>query len=207
MSQQKLNESKASRRNIGHVDSDSEQRRTVEPAHSHPAPARRFTRRRLFTGTAAALAGVAGVGAVADYAAGGTVRQAATAIKATATKTTTATRGPAFDVATSSDLVASGDLFLTDMGTTDPGPLIADPTGTTLWSTTGQKSYTDCRLQTYRGQPVITWWESPTTGLAAYAYGRDVITDLEHNVIATISAHDGVSPDEHEFYLTSATPP
>lgn len=76
--------------------------------------------------------------------------------------------------------VADGDLFLTDMGTTTPAPLIADPTGATLWAATGQKSYTDCRLQTYQDKPVITWWDSPTTGLAAYAQGRDVITDLDH---------------------------
>lgn len=88
------------------------------------------------------------------------------------------------------------------MDDADPAPLIADPSGTTLWAAGGQKSYAHCRLQTYRGQPVITWWESPTTGLSAYAAGRDIVTDLDHHVIATIALHDGVSPDEHEFFLT-----
>jgi hypothetical protein len=58
------------------------------------------------------------------------------------------------------------------------------------------------RLQTYQGQPVITWWESHSTGLAAYAEGRTVVTDLAHNVLTTVEPHAGVSPDEHEFLIT-----
>jgi hypothetical protein len=49
---------------------------------------------------------------------------------------------------------------------------------------------------------VLTWWEYSSSGLAAYGDGRDVITDLDHNAIATVSAHGGVRPDEHEFLIT-----
>lgn len=109
---------------------------------------------------------------------------------------------PAFTVLTSSPRVAKGDLFLTDMNETRPGTVLADPTGVELWSTKGAKAYTDFRLQRYQGRPVFTWWESFSTGLAAYADGRLVIADLKHRVITRIEAHDGVSPDEHEFVLT-----
>ena len=167
---------------------------------SAPPPGRRVSRRHLFSLAGAGVAGVAVVGGVTDYAAGGVVRKAATRL--TGKTTTSASLGRAFTVNTSTSVASAGDIFLTNMGTATPAPVIADPTGATVWATTGQKSYTDCRLQTYLGNPVITWWESPTTGLAAYASGRDIVTNLDHQVIATIGEHNGVSPDEHEFYLT-----
>lgn len=167
----------------------------------HAAPRPRLTRRGLLTTAGAPITAMTGLGAV-DYTTVGTLRQDVIARTATGAPSVGAGRGTAFDVVASTARAAAGDLFLTDMDDADPAPLIADPSGTTLWAAGGQKSYAHCRLQTYRGQPVITWWESPTTGLSAYAAGRDIVTDLDHHVIATIALHDGVSPDEHEFFLT-----
>ena len=96
---------------------------------------------------------------------------------------------------------AKGDIFLTVMGD-DSATMITDGVGQKVWSGNGAKSYADLRLQTYQGQPVITWWESHSTGLAAYADGRTVVTDLDHRFIASVERHDGVSPDEHEFLIT-----
>lgn len=153
----------------------------------------------MLTLAGAGVAGVAAVGGVTDYAAGGVVRRAASKIGGT--KASTALPR-AFTVNTTSASASAGDLFLSNMGTSAPAALIADPSGETVWSATGQKSYADTRLQSYHGSPVITWWESPTTGLAAYGSGRDVVTGTDHQVITTIGSHDGVSPDEHEFFLT-----
>src|SRR3954454_20569284 len=58
------------------------------------------------------------------------------------------------------------------------------------------------RLQTYQGRPVISWWESHSTGLAAYADGQTVVEDAAHNVITRVQKHGDVSPDEHEFSIT-----
>ncbi|WP_375424243.1 arylsulfotransferase family protein [uncultured Friedmanniella sp.] len=164
-----------------------------------PRSARRFSRRRALVLTGGGLAGLVGAGTVTDLAAGDPVRRA---IKATASSSPSAAATPAaFTVVTLRAGVAPGDIFLTDMGST-PATVIADPSGTVLWTAGGAKSYADLRTQTYQGKPALTYWESNSSGLAAYANGRDVVTDLEHHVIATIETHAGISPDEHEFRLT-----
>jgi hypothetical protein len=138
---------------------------------------------------------------VTDLAAGDPVRRAIKATKTPSPSPSPTTTPAAFTVVTSEPGVAAGDIFLTDMGST-AATLIADPAGAVLWTAGGAKSYAGLRLQTYQGKPALTWWESQSTGLAAYADGRDVVTDLEHHVLATIETHAGVSPDEHEFRIT-----
>ena len=154
------------------------------------------SRRRLLGLAGASVAGLVGAGAITQLAIGQQqrARRAAQAAASTA-------EAPAFTVLTARPGTGPGDLFYTDMGDT-PAPMITDAAGHRLWSTDGAKAYADLRLQMWLGRPVITWWESHSTGLAAYADGRTVVTDLAHRVLATVEAHGGVSPDEHEFLIT-----
>jgi Arylsulfotransferase (ASST) len=58
----------------------------------------------------------------------------------------------------------------------------------------------DFRTQTYRGRPVLTWWQG--TGLGGLASGVDHIYNDQYQQIATVSAGNGLSADGHEFLIT-----
>nr|WSX78832.1 arylsulfotransferase family protein [Streptomyces sp. NBC_00899] len=72
----------------------------------------------------------------------------------------------------------------------------------TVWShalPAGQ-SAADFRRQTYRGKPVLTWWQG--TGLGGAAQGVDVVYDDHYDKIAEVRAGNGYSADGHEFLIT-----
>ncbi len=119
-----------------------------------------------------------------------------------ATPTATPSDASAMKILTPAGEVGAGDLFFSDMAEKDPRLVIAASSGAELWSKAGAKSYADFRVQTYHGRSVFTWWESDTTGLAAYGDGRAVIADVDGAIITEIGTHAGVSPDEHEFLIT-----
>ena len=177
--------------------------RQTSPGAGERHPPRRLSRREALALGGAGVFGFLGVATAADLAAGDPVGRAV-APKRSPTPTPTATTPPvprAFTVLSRKPGLAVGDIYLTDMGAAAKA-IQADDDGATRWSTSGARSYADFRVQSYQGRTVFTWWESDSTGLAAYAAGRDIITDLDHRVIATIETHAGVSPDEHEFLIT-----
>ncbi|HWK29361.1 MAG TPA: arylsulfotransferase family protein [Solirubrobacter sp.] len=60
----------------------------------------------------------------------------------------------------------------------------------------------DFRVQTYRGQPVLTWWEGKTND-RGYGQGTWVIADRSYREIARIRAGGGLHGDLHELTLTA----
>ena len=58
----------------------------------------------------------------------------------------------------------------------------------------------DFRTQTYRGQPVLTFWEG--TGFGGLSTGTDYIYNDHYQQIATVNAGNGLSADGHEFLIT-----
>jgi hypothetical protein len=161
-------------------------------------------RRFLALGAGGLVAALAGAGA-ADLAAGGPLRRAAAA--ATGASPTPSSpvpsATPVMKILTPAGDVGPGDLFISDMADADPRLVIAGSTGEELWSRSGATSYANFRVQSYQGRSVFTWWESDSTGLAAYGDGNAVVTELDGTRIASIRAHAGVSPDEHEFWITT----
>jgi hypothetical protein len=98
-----------------------------------------------------------------------------------------------------------GAIFISPFGGTDQyanGPQIIDSQGRTIWFhpvPAGQEA-ADFRTQTYRGQPVLTWWQG--TGLGGLASGVDYIYDRHYRPIATVRAGNGYTADGHEFLIT-----
>jgi hypothetical protein len=83
------------------------------------------------------------------------------------------------------------------------GPLILDNRGRAVWYhqvPLGLET-TDFRTQTYRGKPVLTWWQGviATAGTGA---GVDEIYDSSYHRIAEVHAANGYDADLHEFQLT-----
>ncbi len=101
--------------------------------------------------------------------------------------------------------VGRGDFFVSPFGaatTYANGPEILDQNGNVVWFqpvAAGQEA-ADFRTQTYRGQPVLTWWQG--TGLGSLAKGTDYIYNNRYQQVATVNAGNGFSADGHEFLIT-----
>jgi hypothetical protein len=94
------------------------------------------------------------------------------------------------------------------------GPLNMDNSGNPVWflpvSSTNKKQVTDFRVQTYRGRPVLTWWQGTLAGTApsdlpdgtALPGARYYIYSDRYQKIATVQAQNGFTADMHEFLIT-----
>jgi Arylsulfotransferase (ASST) len=82
------------------------------------------------------------------------------------------------------------------------GPLIVDDRGETVWSApeTGTDVAADLRVQTYEGEPVLTWWEGQST--EGRGVGELVIVDRSYREVARLQTGNGRDTDFHEFRLT-----
>jgi hypothetical protein len=127
-----------------------------------------------------------------------------------ATVTTAAADGtlppPPVTVTTDTAGSAGGDIFVSPFGqaaTYGNGAEILSPDGQhVVWfhaAPAGQE-ISDFRTQTYRGRPVLTFWQG--TGLGGLAHGTDYIYDDHYRQIAAVHAGNGQSADGHEFLIT-----
>ena len=83
------------------------------------------------------------------------------------------------------------------------GPEIIDPSnGNVVWFDPAPAgvSTADFRTQTYRGKPVLTFWQG--TGFGGLSTGTDYIYNDNYQPIATVKAGNGLSADGHEFLIT-----
>ena len=110
---------------------------------------------------------------------------------------------PVITITGSGSKVAPGYVFLTPANGVSPdGPMIIDNTGDLVWlrPDAASLSATDLGVSTYRGEPVLTWWEGE--GLVGYGQGSFVIADTSYREIARVRAGNGLFGDLHEFVLT-----
>lgn len=85
------------------------------------------------------------------------------------------------------------------------GPLISDTRGRPIWfaNYARQNHATDVRVQTWRGQKVLTYWvghsakNNPGVGV-----GTDLILNSHYRVIKRVHSHARKPADQHEFLLT-----
>ncbi|TDD14789.1 hypothetical protein E1287_42620 [Actinomadura sp. KC06] len=97
---------------------------------------------------------------------------------------------------------AAGLLLLAPFRGTDAADaLIVDDDGEPVWIYRSDRLVTDVRVQTYEGEPVLTYWEGARkTG--GYGEGVGVVLGRDYTRVAEVRAGDGVSGDLHEFALT-----
>lgn len=96
-----------------------------------------------------------------------------------------------------------GDVFVAPRsGPGQDGPMIVDAAGQLVWykPLTGGVSPSDFRVQSYRGEPVLTWWQGKVTP-TGQGIGEDVIYDDSYQQIATVQAGNGYHADLHDFTL------
>jgi hypothetical protein len=113
---------------------------------------------------------------------------------------------PVVIVHASSAAAAPGYLFIAPKrGAIQKGPEIVDDRGRPVWFQPVPAQATDFRVQTYRGRPVLTWWQGPIGApVPGTGVGHWVIMDEHYHQIATVDG--GVGPDTadlHELLLTA----
>jgi len=98
---------------------------------------------------------------------------------------------------------ALGDIFVSP--TTGPGqsgPMIVSPTGALVWfhPMPFPTVAFDFNLQTYKGKPVLTWWQGRIIEL--HGQGVDEIYSANYTPVAQVFAGNGLHADLHEFQIT-----
>lgn len=94
---------------------------------------------------------------------------------------------------------APGFIFTTPRTSVFHG-LVLDNDGEPVWIEPDGQTVTDLRVQSYRGEPVLTYWSGEVaTGTGA---GVGHILDTRYRPVATVRASHGVAVDLHEFQLT-----
>ena len=97
-----------------------------------------------------------------------------------------------------------GDLFLAPyQGKGSPGPLISEQDGALVWfhPLPAGESSTNFRVQSYDGQPVLTWWQGRILEVG-FGQGEDVIENTSYQPVAYVRAGNGYHADLHEIRLT-----
>jgi hypothetical protein len=111
-------------------------------------------------------------------------------------------RPPAVSIATRRAGHTGGEILLaTKQGKRD-GPLILDDRGAVVWfhpQPRGRPA-SDLRATTYRGQPVLTYWEGRF--VVGWGFGEGVIVDSAYREVARVRAGNGFQADLHDFLLT-----
>ncbi len=109
---------------------------------------------------------------------------------------------PAVAVTTNKPGTAPGLIFLAPKGGRgQDGPMIIDNAGELVWfkSTPGKVS-ADFRVQTYKGKPVLTWWEGQL--FVGDGDGVGKIYDTSYKPVAEVRTGNGYTFDLHEFTIT-----
>ncbi|WP_181043273.1 arylsulfotransferase family protein [Actinokineospora auranticolor] len=111
---------------------------------------------------------------------------------------------PAIQVTTASAPTSPGLILLTPKATTNEqlGPLLVDDTGSPVWfASRGDKLrlVMNAQAQTYRGKPVMTWWEGAFIELG-WGMGSVTIADQNYRKIAEVGTDRSV--DLHAIKIT-----
>ena len=112
---------------------------------------------------------------------------------------------PSVQVTTGSGLSPAGDIFSAPYsGPGGNGPMILDGTGQLVWFDPLPRGVfaTNLQVQTYEGQPVLTWWQGhiPKQG---FGEGEEVIANSSYRELAHVHAGNGLKVDLHDFHLAA----
>lgn len=88
-------------------------------------------------------------------------------------------------------------------GYSQKGPMILDYSGELVWfHPLDGVDARDVKVQTYQGEPVITWWEGEQ--VSGFGYGEAVVVGQDYREIARFGMGNGYTCDAHEVQLTEA---
>ncbi len=169
-----------------------------------------MTRRQLLRSAAAGVGGLAATGSAGAILSGALdssrrVEPAAATPPPEAPRwhTRPDLRIPVLTVSHSEPAASSDPIFIAPYN--DPagqaGAVIADNSGQALWENPlAGRVTTDFRVQSYRGSPVLTWWQGNIE--LGHGVGEYVIADSSYRTIRRVQAARGLRGDLHEFVIT-----
>jgi hypothetical protein len=109
-------------------------------------------------------------------------------------------RPPAVTVGTRARGRTPGHVFVSPkLGQGQHGPLIVDDMGRPVWFRDGLYAL-NFRVQEYRGEPVLTWWEGEPTPRPSV--GVYVMLDGSYREVKRVQAGNGYKGNQHDFLLT-----
>lgn len=115
------------------------------------------------------------------------------------------------DVATATSKLARGDILMANFYdlTTKPmvgqsGPLILDNSLQPVWFQPVPTNVVASNLeeQTYKGQPVLSWWQGVVSDTGATESGEDVVVNQHYQTVATLKGKDGWVLTLHEMIIS-----
>ncbi len=115
------------------------------------------------------------------------------------------------NIPTSTSQLAPGYIMLANFYdlTTHPmvgqsGPLILDDDLQPVWFAPVPKDVVASNLtaQTYKGQPVLTWWQGVVSDTGATQSGEDIVVNQHYQQIATLKGVDGWVITLHELVIS-----
>jgi hypothetical protein len=112
---------------------------------------------------------------------------------------------PSLFVSTDSPQAAPGDVFLTPThGYGQSGAMIVNGQGSLVWfhAAPAGDFDADLQVQSYNGQPVLTWWQGYVPQSLGVGFGQDQIYSSAYTPVATVSAGNGYQADLHEMQIT-----
>jgi hypothetical protein len=180
-----------------------------------------MTRRGLLRAAGAGAAGVATAGALGELLAGGGVRHTGAGAGPAGASSADAALGagtphvpswrtrpdlqiPALTVTRRESRASTDPIFIAPYNAPNEaqaGAVIVDAAGEPMWENPiAHKVTTNFRVQSYRGSPVLTWWEGSIE--LGHGVGEYVIADTSYRTIRRIQAKRGLRGDLHEFVIT-----
>jgi len=107
---------------------------------------------------------------------------------------------PAVEITHQAHDTGPGYIFVAvKKGAGQDGPMIVDNLGRLVWFSKNRYA-TDFKVQRYRGEPVLTWWEGKV--VSGHGVGEYVIFDDSYREIRRVQAGNGYRGDLHEFSIT-----
>ena len=115
---------------------------------------------------------------------------------------------PDVTITTPANATAPGYIYLTPAsGTGLWGPLVVDDQGSPVWFKKVPDPATvaiDLKVQQYRNNTVLTWWEGTIGGTGGQGVGQGefVIVDTSYRELARVRAAGSEQADQHDFVIT-----
>jgi hypothetical protein len=162
-----------------------------------------LTRRQLLRSAGIGAAGLTFAGALGEIASGALASRGPGPPRPPQWHTRPDLQIPALTVTRREQGVSEDPIFIAPYNAPvgQVGAVIVDNEGQPIWENPLEgKVTTNFQVQSYRGSPVLTWWE----GLIEYGHGvgEYVIADSSYRTVRRVQAAAGLRGDLHEFVIT-----